>query len=58
MALLAEDETIIPTILNVENSHEEETQECIPIPAPCFHPFHCLCSPEKVRQTIIRKSRY
>ena len=34
---------------NMGNSHEEESQECIPLPGPCFHPFDCFCPQEKVR---------
>ena len=41
----------------INEAGENEVQECIPVPATappkCFHPFDCLCPPERVRYFCI-----
>ena len=43
--------------MTVNEADENEVQECIPVPATlppkCFHPFDCLCPPERVSYFLI-----
>ena len=44
--------TLIDLEMTINEADENEVQECIPVPATlppkCYHPFDCLCPPERV----------
>ena len=43
--------------VSINEAGENGVQECIPVPATvppeCFHPFDCLCPPERVRHFFL-----